>query len=49
MRSVVKFENQHGLIMRTHDIGKTVTLQMLAEVFSEIGATMFLSKVRDNL
>ncbi len=44
-----KYANRHGLIAGATGTGKTVTLQILAEGFSEIGVPVFLSDVKGDL
>lgn len=41
--------NRHGLITGATGTGKTVTLQSLAESFSEIGVPVFLSDIKGDL
>lgn len=41
--------NRHGLIAGTTGSGKTVTLKVLAESFSEMGVPVFLSDVKGDL
>ena len=41
--------NRHGLITGATGTGKTVTLQKLAESFSEIGVPVFLSDIKGDL
>jgi DNA helicase HerA-like ATPase len=41
--------NRHGLITGATGTGKTVTLQMLAEAFSNIGVPCFMSDVKGDL
>ena len=41
--------NRHGLITGATGTGKTVTLQKLAESFSQIGVPVFLSDVKGDL
>ena len=41
--------NRHGLITGATGTGKTVTLQTLAERFSEIGVPVFVSDVKGDL
>ncbi len=41
--------NRHGLIAGTTGTGKTVTLQVLAEGFSQLGVPVFLSDVKGDL
>lgn len=44
-----KFANRHGLITGATGTGKTVTLQGLAESFSELGVPVFLADVKGDL
>ncbi len=44
-----KYANRHGLIAGATGTGKTVTLQILAEGFSEAGVPVFLSDVKGDL
>ena len=41
--------NRHGLIAGATGTGKTVTLQILAEAFSEIGVPVFMADVKGDL
>lgn len=41
--------NRHGLITGATGTGKTVTLQKLAESFSEIGVPVFMADVKGDL
>jgi DNA helicase HerA-like ATPase len=43
------FANRHGLIAGATGTGKTVTLQVLAEAFSDIGVPVFLADVKGDL
>ncbi len=45
----LKFSNRHGLIAGATGTGKTVTLQILAEGFSNAGVPVFLSDVKGDL
>lgn len=45
----LKFSNRHGLIAGATGTGKTVTLQILAEGFSEAGVPVFLADVKGDL
>jgi DNA helicase HerA-like ATPase len=38
--------NRHGLITGATGTGKTITLQVLAERFSEIGVPVFMADVK---
>lgn len=44
-----KFANRHGLVAGATGTGKTVTLQCLAEGFSDIGVPVFLSDVKGDI
>ena len=44
-----KFGNRHGLIAGATGTGKTVTLQVLAEGFSELGVPVFMADVKGDL
>lgn len=44
-----RYANRHGLIAGATGTGKTVTLQCLAESFSEIGVPVFLSDIKGDL
>jgi hypothetical protein len=44
-----RFANRHGLIAGATGTGKTVTLQCLAEGFSDIGVPVFLADVKGDL
>ncbi|MDR0823868.1 MAG: DUF853 domain-containing protein [Prevotella sp.] len=46
---VSKMANRHGLITGATGTGKTVTLQTLAETFSEMGVPVFASDVKGDL
>ena len=41
--------NRHGLVTGATGTGKTVTLQMLAGHFSELGVPVFLADVKGDL
>jgi len=41
--------NRHGLIAGATGTGKTITLQTLAEAFSDIGVPVFLADVKGDL
>ena len=45
----LKYANRHGLIAGATGTGKTVTLQSLAEGFSDAGVPVFLSDVKGDL
>ncbi|MEM7320078.1 MAG: helicase HerA-like domain-containing protein [Pseudomonadota bacterium] len=44
-----KYANRHGLIAGATGTGKTVTLQILAEGFSDVGVPVFLADVKGDL
>lgn len=44
-----KMANRHGLIAGATGTGKTVTLKVLAESFSEMGVPVFLSDIKGDL
>ncbi|MEP4148070.1 MAG: helicase HerA-like domain-containing protein [Halioglobus sp.] len=44
-----KFANRHGLIAGATGTGKTVTLQCLAEGFSDLGVPVFLADVKGDI
>ncbi|MFT5000634.1 MAG: DNA helicase HerA-like ATPase [Planctomycetota bacterium] len=46
---LTKYANRHGLIAGATGTGKTVTLQVLAESFSELGVPIFLTDVKGDL
>ena len=46
---LLKYANRHGLIAGATGTGKTVTLQILAENFSDAGVPVFLSDVKGDL
>ena len=46
---LLKYGNRHGLIAGATGTGKTVTLQVLAEGFSEAGVPVFLADVKGDL
>ena len=41
--------NRHGLITGATGTGKTVTLQMMAEVFSNIGVPVFVADIKGDI
>ena len=43
------YANRHGLIAGATGTGKTITLQVLAEAFSEIGVPVFAADVKGDL
>ena len=45
----LKFGNRHGLITGATGTGKTVTLQILAEAFSDAGVPVFCSDIKGDL
>ncbi|MEI8147308.1 MAG: helicase HerA-like domain-containing protein, partial [Alphaproteobacteria bacterium] len=46
---LLKFGNRHGLITGATGTGKTVTLQVLAEGFSNAGVPVFASDIKGDL
>ncbi|RPE71452.1 hypothetical protein EDD53_0571 [Pacificibacter maritimus] len=46
---LLKYGNRHGLIAGATGTGKTVTLQIMAEGFSDAGVPVFLSDVKGDL
>jgi DNA helicase HerA-like ATPase len=44
-----KFGNRHGLVTGATGTGKTVTLQMIAESFSNAGVPVFCADVKGDL
>ncbi|MCF6305938.1 MAG: DUF853 domain-containing protein, partial [Rhodobacteraceae bacterium] len=46
---LLKYANRHGLIAGATGTGKTVTLQILAESFSNAGVPVFLADVKGDL
>ena len=46
---LLKYANRHGLVAGATGTGKTVTLQILAEGFSNAGVPVFLSDVKGDL
>ena len=46
---LLKYANRHGLIAGATGTGKTVTLQILAESFSDAGVPVFMSDVKGDL
>ncbi len=46
---LLKFANRHGMIAGATGTGKTVTLQILAESFSDMGVPVFLADVKGDL
>ena len=45
----LKFGNRHGLVTGATGTGKTVTLQVLAEGFSQAGVSVFAADVKGDL
>ena len=45
----LNYANRHGLIAGATGTGKTVTLQILAEGFSQAGVPVFLSDIKGDL
>src|SRR5919198_4903505 len=45
----LKFANRHGLIAGATGTGKTVTLQVLAEGFSDAGVPVFAADIKGDL
>ena len=45
----LKYANRHGLIAGATGIGKTVTLQIMAEEFSKCGVPVFMADVKGDL
>ena len=45
----LEYANRHGLIAGATGTGKTVTLQVLAENFSNAGVPVFLTDVKGDL
>ncbi len=45
----LKFANRHGLITGATGTGKTVTLQVLAEGFSQAGVPVFCADIKGDL
>lgn len=46
---LAQYANRHGLIAGATGTGKTITLQVLAEAFSEIGVPVFAADVKGDL
>ena len=44
-----KMANRHGLIAGATGTGKTVTLKVLAEAFSDMGVPVFLADIKGDL
>ena len=44
-----KMANRHGLICGATGTGKTVTLKVMAESFSELGVPVFLADIKGDL
>ena len=45
----MRLANRHGLVAGATGTGKTVTLQRLAEVFSDAGVAVFAADVKGDL
>lgn len=45
----LKYANRHGLIAGATGTGKTVTLQIMAEQFSQIGVPVFMADIKGDL
>ncbi|MFN7093044.1 MAG: helicase HerA-like domain-containing protein, partial [Allorhizobium sp.] len=45
----LKYGNRHGIVTGATGTGKTVTLQVLAESFSEAGVPVFASDIKGDL
>ena len=48
-RLLLKYGNRHGLIAGATGTGKTVTLQVLAEGFSNAGVPVFAADIKGDL
>ena len=46
---IPKMANRHGLIAGATGTGKTITLKVLAETFSDMGTPVFLADVKGDL
>jgi len=46
---LLEYANRHGLVAGATGTGKTITLQVLAEAFSEIGVPVFAADVKGDL
>src|SRR5690606_39753109 len=46
---LLKFANRHGIITGATGTGKTVTLQILAEAFSDAGVPVFCADIKGDL
>ncbi len=46
---ILKYANRHGLIAGATGTGKTVTVQILAQAFSDVGVPVFVSDVKGDL
>ena len=44
-----KYANRHGLICGATGTGKTITLKVLAETFSEMGVPVFMADVKGDV
>ncbi len=49
VKQLLKMSNRHGLIAGATGTGKTVTLQILAEAFSQAGVAVFTSDIKGDL
>ncbi|MES2683267.1 MAG: helicase HerA-like domain-containing protein, partial [Pseudomonadota bacterium] len=46
---LAQYANRHGLVAGATGTGKTITLQVMAEAFSEIGVPVFAADVKGDL
>ena len=46
---LAKLSNRHGMIAGATGTGKTVTLQILAEGFSQLGVPVFVADIKGDL
>jgi len=46
---IPRYANRHGLIAGATGTGKTVTLQCLAEGFSDLGVPVFMADVKGDI
>ena len=46
---IPQMANRHGLIAGATGTGKTITLKVMAESFSDLGVPVFLSDVKSDL
>ncbi len=44
-----KMANRHGLISELQALGKTITLKVMAESFSDLGVPVFLADIKGDL